>query len=152
MQSNWIIKSQQDYSSFKTAHIFSLAIGSLWQYTLKVVQLNSWKQSYIKRFKDKMKPKPPVDFFLFLQTFQILQPAKAFYYLLDLIYEINFFRYQNLAASLYSISPSQERLDGESSIRTEGMLTGWYWPRHKLPYKVREKQHHKSGLVWYGNH
>lgn len=73
-----------------------------------------------------MKPKPPVDFFLFLQTFQILLPANAFYNLLDLIFEINFFRYQNLAASLYSISPSQERLDGESSIRTEGMLTGWY--------------------------
>lgn len=138
--------------SKQLAHIFSLAIGSLWQCTLKVVQLNSWKQSYIKRFKDKMEPKPLVDFFLFLQTFQILQPANAFYYLLDLIFEINFFRYQNLAASLYSISPSQERLDGESSIRTEGMLTGWYWPRHKLPYKIREKQHHKSGLVWYGNH
>lgn len=36
-----------------------------------------------------MKPKPLVDFFLFLQTFQILQPANAFYYLLELIFEIN---------------------------------------------------------------
>lgn len=139
--------------SKQLAHIFSLAIGSLWQYTLKVVQLNSWKQSYIKRFKDKMKPKPPVDFFCSCRLSKFSNQLKLFtIYLLDLIYEINFFRYQNLAASLYSISPSQERLDGESSIRTEGMLTGWYWPRHKLPYKVREKQRHKSGLVWYGNH
>lgn len=51
------------------------------------------KTSYIKRFKDKMKPKPLVDFFLFLQTFQILQPANAFYTLLEFIFEINFFRY-----------------------------------------------------------
>lgn len=98
---------------FHRAHIFSSAIRYLWQFTMKIFQTAENKT--IKRFKDKMKPKPLVDYLcscrlhVYLCT-QILTPANAFYYryLQELIFENNFSGTRTLQRA-FIVSPHRKK-------------------------------------------